>query len=86
MFSVFDLLYFLTGWRMSSTFPMSPFLASRSEVSQPPSLLNPMLVIAWSATWRSLQLINRHFWETFLRGLGQRGVSSPKNSKLQNSF
>ena len=44
-------VYFLTGCRMSSTFPMSPFFASRSPVSQPPSLEKPMLVMAWSATW-----------------------------------
>merc|ERR1711884_17974 len=56
-------IYFLTGWRMSSTLPMSPFLASRREVSQPPSLVKPMFIMAWSATW-----ILGSGWEAVLGG------------------
>merc|ERR1719348_5596 len=43
-------VYFLTGCNMSKTFPISPFFASRRLVSQPPSLENPMFIIAWRAT------------------------------------
>merc|ERR1712208_80997 len=34
------------GCRVSRTFPMSPFFASRRLESQPPSLENPMFIIA----------------------------------------
>jgi len=42
--------YFLTGCKISSTLPISPFLASRRLANHPPSLENPMFIIACTAT------------------------------------
>merc|ERR1719309_548745 len=66
-----SVVYFLTGWRMSSTLPMSPSLASSRLASQPPSLEKPMFIIACKATW-----IRGSGW-TAVAGGAEAGAAAP---------